>query len=137
MLSSHETSTSNSYASWLLQNIYPLCPEIFLSGGYMLLTDTCNHQSVVRAVTILKEADHPSHKKGSLQPFFTSGKRLKSIRRRTSRLLKSFSPPRAVRALNSDSAALCTLAIITNEGGLFEFYLLIILCLICSFKHIF
>ncbi len=70
-----------------------------VEGELPSLQDIYTRRCIRKARGIIKDSSHPSHRLLSLLP---SGRRLRSIRSRTSRLRDSFYP-QAIRLMNSQS----------------------------------
>ncbi len=88
-------STGNRRA---LQRVVRTARHI-VGGELPSLQDICTRRCTRKARRIIKDSSHPSHSLLSLLP---SGRRLRSIRSRTSRLRDSFFP-QAIRLMNSQN----------------------------------
>ncbi len=81
-----------------LQRVVRTAPLLDIVGGELpSLQDIYTRRGTRKARRIIKDSSHPSHSLLSLLP---SGRRLRSIRSRTSRLRDSFFP-QAIRLMNS------------------------------------
>ncbi len=80
------------------QRVVRTARHIF-GGELPSLQDIYTRRCIRKARTIIKDSSHPSHRLLSLLP---SGRRLRSIRSRTSRLRDSFFP-QAIRLMNSQN----------------------------------
>ncbi len=81
-----------------LQRVVRTAPHI-VGGKLPSLQDIYTRRCTRKARSIIKDSSHPSHSLLSLLP---SGRRLRSIRSRTSRLRDSFFP-QAIRLMNSQN----------------------------------